>query len=137
MDAATAMHMAVHGLDAEHWTGLGRGVYLLPRCPDCRRWVWPVQPRCGVCGHVGMAWEAVPMEGAVYSWIRTWYPFVDERAGSLPYVTVLVELPAAGNVRVLGIYEGDDQRLRTSAAVTGRIAEPSEATFGLPSVVWS
>jgi uncharacterized OB-fold protein len=76
------------------------------------------------------------MEGTIYSWTRTWYSFIEERAGA-PYVTVLVELPEAGHVHVLGIYQGTDERLQTGARVTGRIVAPSDSTFGLPSVVWS
>jgi uncharacterized OB-fold protein len=45
--------------------------------------------------------------GTVYSWSRSWYPFITELADRTPYVTVLVALPGAGDRRVLGILLGD------------------------------
>jgi uncharacterized OB-fold protein len=137
MDVTAAQELAQTGLDAEHWRGLQRGEYLLPQCPECSTWTWPAEPRCRVCGHFGAAWVETTLTGTVYSWTKTWYPFVAERAGELPYVTVLVELPGAGNARVLGIFDGDESKLRLGAPLGGRIVPPSSSTFGLHSVTWS
>jgi uncharacterized OB-fold protein len=79
---------------------------------------------------------AVPAEGSVYSWTRTWYPFVDARSDALPYVVVLVELPQAANTRLLGVLTGDEAGLAIGARVVGAITAGSDATYGLPSVTW-
>ena len=73
----------------------------------------------------------------VHSWTRTWYPFVTERADDLPYLVLLVELPAAGAVRLLGVYAGPgDDEVAVGDDVVGVIAPPSPRTFGLPSLTW-
>lgn len=122
------------GLDAGYWTGLDEGELRLLRCPACRRWVWPAEPLCGDCGRFDLAWESVDMVGTVYSWTRTYYPFVPERSHQLPYVVVLVELPQAGYARLLGVLEGDT--VATGDRVVGHIQPPRDETFGLPSVTW-
>ena len=129
--------MAVSGLDAGFWEGLEQDELRLPRCKDCQAWIWPAEPRCKTCGSFALRWDPVALEGIVYSWTRTWYPFVDERAADLPYVVVLVELPHAGGSRLLGVLTGDEAGLRTGARVVGRIAPASDRTFGLRSVTWS
>jgi len=99
--------------------------------------MWPADCRCPECGSYELDWVTVPAEGTVYTWTRTWYPFVAERAAELPYVVVLVELPHAGDSRMLGVLEGGEDGLRRGARVVGAIQPPREATFGLPSVTWS
>ena len=83
-----------------------------------------------------MSWDQVEPEGSVYSWTRTWYPFVPGRADGLPYVVVLAELPAAGGARVLGVLDGPEDGLEIGAAVTGRIAPPTAQTLDRPSLRW-
>jgi uncharacterized OB-fold protein len=136
MEQAIAHDMARTGLDAPFWEGLERGEFTMPRCATCQRWMWPADCRCPECGGYELEWPAVPAEGTVFTWTRTWYPFVPERAGALPYVVVLVELPHAGSSRMLGVLTGPEDGLRRDARVVGTIAPPSDATFGLPSVTW-
>jgi uncharacterized OB-fold protein len=136
MEHAVAREMADTGLDAPFWHGLERDEFTLPRCPDCARWMWPVDCRCPDCGCYDLEWVAVPPEGTVYTWTRTWYPFVPERTADLPYVVVLVELAHADNCRMLGVLHGDEEGLRRGARVRGTIQPRRDATFGLPSVTW-
>src|ERR1700709_2690317 len=100
--------------DDEFWRGLEEGRFSLPRCQGCDRWTWPAHYRCGECGSWHFRWEEVEPVGNVFSWTRTWQAFetIQERAPSLPYVTVLAEIPAAGGARVLGVLKGGEAGLR-------------------------
>ncbi|AKE88776.1 zinc ribbon domain-containing protein [Rhodococcus aetherivorans] len=98
---------APDGLDQPYWDGLLAGELRLQRCSDCRTWIWGPQAICGHCHSFDLGWETVEPAGTVYSWNRSWYPYMDEYAERLPYVTVLVELPHAGGRRVLGILADD------------------------------
>jgi uncharacterized OB-fold protein len=77
--------------------------------------------------------------GKVYSWTRSYYAFdrVKERAGDVPYVTVLAEIPAADGARVLGMLAGSEQGLRIGATVHGSITPPSIKAKHYPSIRWS
>jgi uncharacterized OB-fold protein len=137
MNVDQAQHLATTGLDAEYWDGLTAGVVRLPVCGACDRWIWPAQPRCPSCLRAEVEWRDVAPDGIVHSWTRTWYPFVPERADDLPYVVLLVALPDAGSVRLLGVYAGpSDDDITVGERVTGVIAGRSPKTFGLPSLTW-
>jgi uncharacterized protein len=93
----------------------------------CVRWVWAPRPICPTCYSFDMGWEQVDPLGTIYSWTRTWQPFAAESTGHLPYVVVLVELPAAGSSRVLGLLsEADGVTPSIGAPVCGRIADPPD-----------
>jgi uncharacterized OB-fold protein len=81
-------------------------------------------------------WVEVQPEGTVFSWTRTWYPFVPARAEALPYVTLVVELPEAGGVRLLGLLDGDDEHLAIGRAVAGVVTPANPDTLDLPSLRW-
>ena len=49
-------------------------------------------------------------QGRIYSWERPWHPVHPALKGHGPYIVVLVELPDAGNVRMLGNLLGDPRR---------------------------
>lgn len=96
------------GVDAPHWQGLRAGRLLLQRCVACAEWIWAPRPICPACHCFDLGWEPVEPAGTVYSWTRTWQSFAPETAGHLPYTAVLVELPAAGGRRVLGVLDEAD-----------------------------
>lgn len=101
---------AADGHDRPYWDGLVAGELRLQRCGSCQMWIWGPQPVCGDCFSFDIGWEAVEPRGTVYSWARSRYPFIEEMADRIPYVTVLVELPGAGGRRVLGIIDDDEGR---------------------------
>lgn len=108
------------GLDQPYWDGLLEGKLTLQRCGHCATWIWGPQWMCGSCHTFDPRWETVEAVGTVYSWSRSWYPFISELAVDTPYVTVLVELPGAGGRRVLGILLGDDtESIRIGQRVVG------------------
>ncbi|MFC0448979.1 Zn-ribbon domain-containing OB-fold protein [Rhodococcus jostii] len=120
------------GLDQPYWDGLTRGELRLQRCGTCKTWIWGPQWVCGSCHALDPNWEAVTPVGTVYSWSRSWYPFITELADQVPYVTVLVELPEAGHRRVLGILTGaDTDAVRIGDPVVGHIEHDEGATWPL------
>jgi uncharacterized OB-fold protein len=124
------------GLDRPHWEGLRTGHLLLQRCRDCRTWVWSPLPICPGCHSFDMGWEPVEPMGTIYSWTRTWQPFAPESTGHLPYVVVLVELPAADGRRVMGILaHADGITPRIGAPVHGEIEQPPDDAHW-PLVRW-
>lgn len=129
---------AADAIDQPFWDGLARGELLLPRCAGCDRWLWPAQWLCPHCHRFDPAWEAVPAQGRIYSWTRTWHGFASEFAAHTPYVTVVVELPQAGDRRLVGILlpdgRGDDPTI--GAPVVGVIQPPGPLTSGMAVLRW-
>lgn len=124
------------GVDTPHWEGLRAGQFLIQRCRGCRSWTWAPLPICPSCHSFDMGWEPVELTGTIYSWTRTWQPFTPESRGHLPYVNVLVELPAAGNRRVVGVLTGvDEVTPRVGQRVTGSIEQPPDDRYW-PLVRW-
>ena len=124
------------GVDAPFWEGLAAGELRMQRCSSCQNWMWPPGWRCSRCGGWELAWEAVPPEGVIYSWTRTWHAFAPELKDVLPYVSLLVELPHAGNRRLLGILVDDEAGLEIGAKVTGLIQPASAKNSGQAVLRW-
>jgi uncharacterized OB-fold protein len=59
-------------------------------------------------------------QGIIYSWERVWHPAHACLRGHGPYLAVVVELPHAGNIRMLGNLLGDPmQEVVIGAPVEG------------------
>jgi uncharacterized protein len=127
------------GADDRFWESLEEGEFRLPRCADCKRWMWPAHFRCGHCGSWDQLWEPVEMSGRIYSWTRAHYAFdrTKKRTEDLPYVVVVAEVPGADGARVVGVLAGPDEGVRVGAEVRGHIDPPSEKAKGYPAVRWS
>lgn len=118
--AAPPWGPAADGHDLQYWDGLLAGELRLQRCHDCRTWIWGPQSVCSACYGFDLRFESVEPSGTVYSWSRSWYPYIDELRDRLPYISVLVELPHAGGRRVLGLLVDDlDRPPRIGEAVHG------------------
>ena len=122
--------------DAPYWQGLAEGRLVMQQCQGCHRWRWPAAFRCGDCGTWDPAWREVPLEGVVYSWTKTWHPFGGTEGIGTPFVTVLAELPQAGNRRLMGLLEGDEARLGVGAPLSGRVDSTPFGDTQLPSLRW-
>ena len=98
---------APDGLDAPYWEGARAGELRVQRCASCATWRWGPEWVCHRCRSRRLDWVAVEPRGRVYSWERVWHPVHPALADAVPYVVVLVELPHAGGVRLLGNLSGD------------------------------
>jgi uncharacterized OB-fold protein len=108
----------------------------MQRCSKCRTWWWSPVWRCGECGSWDLDWEETPAEGRVFSWIRTFQDFSPDMHSAVPYVTVFVELPEAGNRRVFGLLVGSELGLEINAPVVGVLQPASAVTHGQAIMRW-
>lgn len=95
------------GLQAPFWAGLAGEELLIQRCRHCRTWVFAPEWICHHCHSFDLDWTAVEPIGVLYSWTRVWHPVTPALAGRIPYLAVVVELPKAGKVRLIGNLLGD------------------------------
>lgn len=98
------------GLAAEYWEAARRHELLVQRCNACRAWQWGPEFICHQCHSFDLGYERVSGRGRVYSWERAWYPVHPALKEAVPYIVVLVELPDAGDVRMVGNLLGDGQQ---------------------------
>lgn len=81
-----------------YWTGGGRGLLLIGRCPACGLWVHPAGPVCPRCLNRDVAPVPVSGLGTVYSFTvnhQRWHPELE-----VPYVIVVVELDEQKGLRL-------------------------------------
>lgn len=133
---ASAVGPRRDGIDTPFWEGLQQGKLHLQRCSGCQTWWWAPVWHCSKCDSWDMEWPEVPMRGTIYSWVRTHQAFLPSMASIVPYVTILVELPDAGNRRIFGLLVGPDEKFEIGDKVVGVIQQPSELTRGMPVLRW-
>jgi uncharacterized OB-fold protein len=111
---------AADGLDAPYHEGLRAHELRIQRCTACRAWQWGPEWICHRCHSFDLRYEAVEPRGVLFAYERVWHPVHPALADAVPYVVALVELPAAGGVRVVGNLLGDRRADRAiGSAVTG------------------
>ena len=107
------------GLDAPFWEALDDERIVIQRCNGCQTWQWGPEWICHKCRSFDVGWGEVPPQGVLFSWQRVWHPSHPALKEQGPYLVVLVELPTAGNVRVIGNLLGDPlQDVRIGTTVT-------------------
>jgi uncharacterized OB-fold protein len=125
------------GLDRPYWEGLRRGELRVQRCRRCATWRWGPEWICHACLSFDTDWVAVEPRGRIYSWERVWHAVHPALAAHGPYVAVLVELPRAGGVRMLGNLLGDPrQPVRIGAEVVAVLEPHDEADPPYTLVHW-
>jgi len=108
------------GLSAPYWAGLARNELWVQRCAHCGHWQWGPEYLCFRCHRFDVGWERVEPAGRIFSWERPWHAVNPALNGHGPYLVVLVELPAAGGIRMVGNLLGDPmQQVRIGADVDG------------------
>lgn len=116
------------GVSAPYWNGLREGRLLVQRCTHCGTWQFGPEWICHRCHAFDPAWVEVPATGRIHSWERVWHPVHPALKDRGPYIAVLVALPHAGNVRMVGNLLGDAmQAVRIDAEVTGEFEHHPDA----------
>lgn len=113
-------------LTAPYWVGTRAGRLVIQRCRGCGGWQWGPEWVCHRCHSFDLAWEEVPPCGRIYSWERPHHPVHPALNGHTPYIIVLVELPQAGNVRMVGNLLGDPRQEIGIAAEVEAVFEPHD-----------
>jgi len=98
------------GLDTPYWEGLKDNKLVVQRCKECRQWQWGPEWICHACRSFDIGWSEVPGSGLIYSWERVWHPVHPALQEQGPYIVVLVELPDADNIRMVGNLLGDPRQ---------------------------
>lgn len=108
------------GLSAPYWDGLRASRLLVQHCAHCGTWQFGPEWICHTCHAFDPAWQETAPLGRIFSWERVWHPSHPRLIGHGPYLVVLVELPHADGVRMLGNLLGDPmQEIVIGAAVRG------------------
>jgi uncharacterized OB-fold protein len=104
------------GLSAPYWTGLRQSQLLVQRCASCRTWQFGPEWLCHHCHAFDPEWTKVEPRGRIFSWERVWHPSHAALRRHNTYLAVLVELPHAGGVRMVGNLLGDPMQMVTIGA---------------------
>lgn len=114
-------------LTAEFFAGAARGALVIPRCDSCGQWVWYPEPTCPACTAAGeddgtLTWQPTSGRGRLFSWAVVQRPFLPAFAEMIPFVTALVALEEAPEVRIVTyVVDADPDHLED--------ATPLEVTF--------
>jgi uncharacterized OB-fold protein len=100
----------VDGLSAPYWEGLREEKIRIQKCNDCDTHLWGPEWICHGCRSFDLGWIEIEGKGRIYSWERVWHPVHPALREHGPYIVVLVELPAAGNIRMVGNLLGDPEQ---------------------------
>jgi uncharacterized protein len=87
-------------LTSEFFAGAARNQLLIPRCEECDRWVWYPEERCPACDGA-LSWTETSGRGRLFSWAVVHRPFLPAFAEMVPFVTALVSLEEAPEVRIV------------------------------------
>ncbi len=125
------------GLSTPYWHGLREGRIRVQRCNVCKTWQWGPEWICHRCHSEDLGWQEVAGEGVIYSWERSWHPVHPALKGAGPYVVVLVELPHAGGIRMIGNLLGDPQQVvRIGATVAAEFEHHPQAKPAFSLLQW-
>jgi len=125
------------GLSAIYWKGLQQEHLLVQRCAHCGVWQFGPEWICHRCHVFDPAWVEVAALGCIYSWERVWHPVHPVLKERCPYLAVLVELPHAGHVRMVGNLLGDPlQEVRIGAEVEGVYEHHPQSSLPYSLLQW-
>lgn len=114
------------GLSRPYWEGTRQGELRIQKCRDCGTWQWGPEWICHSCHSFELDWVRVEGKGRIFSWERVWHPVHPALKEHGPYIVALVELPAAGNVRMIGNLLGDPRQEVPIGAAVEAVFEPHD-----------
>ncbi len=124
-------------LDQPYWDGLRDEQITLQRCNACQGWQWGPEWVCHHCLSFDLDFEVVATTGRIYSFERVWHPVHPALEDQGPYLVVLVELPQADNVRLVGNLVGDPhQNVPIGAAVEAVFEHHTDADTPFTLLQW-
>ena len=97
-------------VDAPFWQGTRNHKLLVQHCPGCGTFQFGPEWICYNCRSEDLNWHECSGKGTVYAFERVWHPVHPALKDRVPYLIVLVELPDAGNVRMVGNLLGEPEQ---------------------------
>lgn len=113
---------AVEPDTAGWWAAVREHRLVIQRCHHCGTFRHPPVPVCYICQSFDFRWAPVSGRGLIYSYTEAVHPVHPALKTHGPYNIVVVELPDAGNVRLVG-------NLLDTPYEAIRIGLPVEAVF--------
>lgn len=136
-DGLPAPEASNDGLDTPYWEGARKHELWVQRCDACGRYQWGPEWICHACRSFDVGWAQVSGKGRIYSWERVWHPVHPALKEACPYLVVLVELPDAGEVRMVGNLLGDAlQAVPIGAEVEAVYEDRGEGEAAYTLVQW-
>ncbi|MGH7962632.1 MAG: Zn-ribbon domain-containing OB-fold protein [Candidatus Binatia bacterium] len=121
---------ASDGLDAAFWEGTRNHRLLVQRCTACGTFQFGPEWICHHCRSDQLGWHECAGRGRVYAFERVWHPVHPALKDRVPYLIVLVELPDAGSVRLVGnLLDDPCQDVQIGAEVEVAWEDHEEATL--------
>tara|TARA_Y100000588_G_C13727313_1_gene699912 strand:- start:36 stop:323 length:288 start_codon:yes stop_codon:yes gene_type:complete len=91
---------------------------------------------CHTCNSFELDWVAVEPTGKIYSWQRPHHPVHNALSDRGPYIIVLVELPHADDIRMVGNLLGDPSQDIEIGAPVSVVFEDREGDPDFTLVQW-
>lgn len=124
-------------LDAPYWEGTREHKLKVQKCAQCGTFQWGPEWICHKCLSYDVEWVEVAGRGTIYSWQRAWHPINAALKEQGPYLIVLIELPHAGNIRMIGNLLGDPlQEVPFGAAVEAVFEDHADEAEPYTLVQW-
>jgi len=125
-------------LDEPYWNGLKHEQLHVQHCSSCGTWQWGPEWICHGCLSDGVEFTEIQARGIIYSYERVWHPVHPALKDQGPYIVVLVELPHAGGVRMVGNLLGDPQQdVVIGASVDGVFEHHTESQPSYTLLHWA
>ena len=125
------------GLDRPYWEGLAEERLLVQKCQNCATWQWGPEWVCHSCHSFDVGFEETAARGNIYSYERVWHPVHPALREQGAYLVVLVELPHAGGIRLVGNLLGDPERpVQIGTAVEGVFEHHADADQPFTLLQW-
>ena len=124
-------------LDGPYWQGLAENILRVQQCQSCQQWQWGPEWICHHCHSDDVVFVPVPPQGQIYSYERVWHPVHPALAEQGAYIVVLVELPQAGHVRMVGNLIADPKApVEIGASVQGEFEHHLDADTPFTLLQW-
>ena len=125
------------GLDAPFWEGTRAHELRVQRCSTCNIHQWGPEWMCHACNSLDLDWVTVDPVGRIYSWQRPHHPVHRALSDRGPYIIVLVELPHADDIRMVGNLLGDPlQEIEIGAPVSVVFEDHDDGAPDFTLVQW-
>ncbi len=125
------------GLYTPYWEGTRNEALKVQRNPATGIYQWPPQWIAYDTQTFELEWVDVEAKGLIYSWTRAWHPVHPVLKEAGPYIIVVVELPDAGGIRMLGNLLGDPrQKIVIGTAVEAVFEHHNDVAHPFTLVQW-